>query len=567
MRFAVRTIFVVSQLWFACVLGGEQPESSLRFLERPASETGLAFQHVSPMSAERHIHLTMGSGVAVSDFDRDGWPDLYFSQGNVWSGRLTSVSQTHDHLYRSRRGHFDDVSKSATVVSGGYGMGVAAGDFNNDGFPDVYAARFGIDQLLSNNGDGTFSKSSVVLPESTSRYSAGCTWTDVNADGAPDVFVTRYLDISESDYPLCVDKPTGLSIACQPFDMKGHSDVLLVSDGAGLLEDVSGAAGINAVHPAQGLGVITSDLDDDGDLDLYVANDSVLNHFWKNDGTGFFSEEGLISGLALNRNGLREAGMGLAAGDVTLNGRTDVVVTNFHEETNTLYRNEGFGFFVDVSDEIGVGAPSRSHLAFGVNLLDADADSDLDLFVANGHIHDRLAELGRDIKYRQSPQILKMDGGRYTDVSSRAGHVFSRPLLGRGSATLDYNRDGKLDLVMTSLGEAPVLIENQTKHHGNVLALRLSGKVSSRDAVGARVKASFAAGNVVFRFVDSSSSYLSTSEAVIRVGLGTATIVDQVEVRWPDGKTQAWERLSTEHEYCLVEGLARAFPVPARADR
>ncbi len=522
----------------------------------------LTFQHISPSSPERHVHLTMGSGVAICDFDRDGCPDLYFAQGGAWSGTINSATTSKDQLLRNRRGHFVDVSTNTELASGSYGMGVAVGDSNNDGFPDVYVSRFGTDILLQNNGDGTFQLSESLLPPSTSSYSASCTWTDVNADGTPDMFVTRYVNISDDNYPVCTDDATNLAAVCPPWTFDGLHDVLLLGDGAGRLVDVSEERGLQGVKPAQGLAAVTSDLDDDGDLDIYVANDSVPNHFWKNDGKGVFSEAGLITGLAVNRDGRREAGMGLAIGDATSSGRVDLVVTNFHEETNTFYRNEGFGFFNDVTDEIGVGAPSRSHLAFGINFLDADGDSDLDLFVANGHIHDRLKELGRDIPYRQSPQLLTMNNGRYEDVSERSGTVFTESFLGRGSAVLDFNKDGKTDVLMTNLGGRPVLFDNQTMGHGRVLTLHLSGRVRSRDAVGARVTVTINGRNPIVRFIDGSSSYLSTSESVARFGVGNSDVVDEVTVRWPNGESQSWKDIPSNATYSVVESVSRIFSLP-----
>jgi hypothetical protein len=310
------------------------------------------------------------------------------------------------------------------------------------------------------------------------------------------------------------------------------------------------------------LAVATTDTDEDGDLDIYVANDSVPNHLWLNDGSGHFSEDGLLAGVALNGNGEREAGMGVAVGDATGDGRVDLVVTNYFDETNTFYRNEGQGFFLDVTDELGIGAPSRSKLAFGVNLIDADADMDLDLFVANGHVHDRLPQLGRNIPYQQSAQMLLYENGRYNDCSTVAGEVFSRPLVGRGSAILDFNRDLKTDLVMTNLGGKPLLLENRTAAHGNVVKLRLVGRRSARNPIGARIEVRGASEQKIVRFVDGSTSYLSTSEPTVTIGIAGSVVIPQVEVKWPNGKKQIWSELKVNEEWMLIEGVDRPFRLP-----
>lgn len=554
----------ISALVVIVLMGSGTAESADVKFADVASELGVRFVHSSPQSPLRHIHLTMGSGVGVADFDRDGWPDLYFAQGQPWDEGHVAESGAVDELFRNQlfraeRKAFSQVADFTTVASGAFGMGVAVGDSNNDGFPDLYVSRFGADWLLLNNGDGTFSKSAASLPNSTAGYCASCTWTEVNGDGVPDLFITRYVRISESEYPVCADTATGLPIVCQPQKYAALSDVLLVGDGYGEFADSSEASGLNSVSAAPGLAVVSHDCDSDGDLDILVANDAVPNHLWINDGTGQFEESGLIAGVAVNSKGLREAGMGIAVGDATGNGRADFVVTNYFAETNTFYRNEGYGLFHDVSDEIGVGAPSRSRLAFGVNFLDADGDGDLDLFVANGHIHDRLQELGRNIPYRQPPQLLTFDAGRYTDVSESVGTTFQKPRLGRGSATLDFNRDGRTDVIMTDLGGSPALFQNQTSQLGRQVRIRIVGRTAARDAVSTRVK--FLAGEMALgvRFVDGSSSYLSTSEQVITFSAAPPSQVDRVEVQWPTGSVQTVAISPTTTEVTVVEGVEQPF--------
>ncbi len=537
---------------------GQEPQ--IQFADVYA-EAGGAFSHSSPLTEERHIHLTMGSGVGCIDFDHDGWSDLCFGQGCSWDGKFFSPSKPYETMLRNVRGSLKDVSVLVGLRVPYYTMGIASGDSNNDGFDDLYMTSVGQNQLFINNGDGTFS-SGVSLTTQPDGYSASCTWTDANMDGTLDLFISRYVSISEADYPLCVDEATKLGVLCPPWKFKALSDVMLIGHGDGTFNDNSLLAGMQSVDPQPGLAVATVDIDDDGDLDIYVANDSVPNHLWINDGSGRFTEDGFLAGVALNGNGEREAGMGIAVGDATADGRPDLLVTNYFEETNTFYRNEGSGFFQDVTDEIGIGAPSRSRLGFGVNFLDADGDSDLDVFVANGHVHDRLKELGRNIPYEQTAQLLTMTSGRFKDFSADAGTIFSKPLVGRSSATLDFNRDFRTDVVMTTLGGSPLLLENQTTAHGNVLKLRLIGRDCVRNATGARMTFNDGKGNGLVRFVDGSTSYLSTSEPVVTLGAGQIASIANIEVRWPNGKKQEWANLKTNEEWILVEGISIPFRIP-----
>ncbi|MEJ7595901.1 MAG: VCBS repeat-containing protein, partial [Planctomycetaceae bacterium] len=272
------------------------------------SAAGGAFRHESPLTEARHIHLTMGSGVACFDYDNDGWCDLFFGQGCAWTGKFRSTQKKQDALLRNKAGMLSDVTELAGLNNPWYAMGIACTDSDNDGFEDLYVSTFGQNLYFHNCGDGTFSPG-VTLATAEDCYSASCTWTDANGDGNADIFVTRYVAVSEKDYPLCVDEPTKLGILCPPWRFKALSDVLLISEGDGTFTDRSLQAGLQSVDSLPGLAVATLDFDDDGDLDIYVANDSVPNHLWINDGHGQFTEDGILAGVALNGNGLRQAGM------------------------------------------------------------------------------------------------------------------------------------------------------------------------------------------------------------------------------------------------------------------
>ncbi|MCA9085923.1 MAG: VCBS repeat-containing protein, partial [Planctomycetaceae bacterium] len=467
-------------------------------------------QHVSPLTPQRHIHLTMGSGVGALDYDHDGWIDLCFAQGCPWDGKFRNSEKNNDILLRNARGNVVDCSNQAGLASDYYAMAVSCCDADNDGFCDIAITNVGPDVLWLNNGDGTFT--SKVM-DSELLYSASATWTDANGDSCPDLFITHYVKIGEDHYPVCTDEPSQQMIVCPPGQYDSVRDSLFISNQDRTFIDASEKSGLASADHATGLSAISQDFDADGDLDLYVANDALPNQLWINDGTGNFQDEGLISGVALNRHGQREAGMGLAFGSISGSGRADIVVTNYFEETNTFYRNEGAGFFQDFTDEIGIGAPSRAKLAFGVNLLDADGDGDQDLFVANGHIHDRLNELGRNIPYEQEPQLLLMDGSRFVDVSSSCGEPFLSCYLGRGSAVLDFDNDLRSDIVMVNLGREPVVLLNRTESHGHVLRLNLVSRRGCRDALGATVTVRTASGAEHTAFRSQEVSYLSSGQS------------------------------------------------------
>ena len=519
---------------------------------------GIGFRHVSPLSESRHIHLTMGSGVAWSDFDRDGWPDLYFGQGREWSPRSPGPGAPvpTDALYRNAAGKFLDVTDSARIANAEYAMGLAVGDIDNDGFPDIYVSNFGPNRLFRNNGDGTFDE---VAGVDHPGYGASCTFADTDGDGDFDLYVVNYVQIDRANYRVCSETYRGntLHIACPPWQYQPEPDVLYRNNGDGSFTDISQEAGLRDFDPKAGLGVVACDLDTDGDLDFYVANDSDPNFLLVNDGIGRFTEIGLISGTALNRHGMREAGMGVAVGDVDGDGRFDLFKTNFYGETNTLYRNLAPGLYLDVTEDIGLAAPSRTRLGFGTLMIDADNDTWLDLFVANGHIHDRLPELGRDHPFRQRPQLMWNRGGkRFEDASDSAGDYFQGAYVGRGCAAADYDRDGRIDVAVQHLNGPAALLQNTTNSDNHALCLELIGTHGSRDAIGARVEVEIDERRVV-RLREGSTSYLSCSEGRLLVGIGAARSARRVTVRWPGGRGEVWENVPAYGTRRLIEGTGR----------
>jgi hypothetical protein len=508
----------------------------------------------------------MGSGLGWIDYDLDTWPDLYLPQGTAWSGTLTpSTSDPSDCLFRNLRGSFKDISDSAHIADYAYGMGVAIGDCDNDGFPDVYVSNFGPNSLFHNNGDGTFTKTATTARPMPDEFNASVSWIDIQADGVLDLILTGYLQIDPDDYLICRNKESELAIVCPPWRFSGVMDRLLVADGTGQYQDESAARGLNSVEPAQGLGVVCSDLDLDGDTDIYIANDSVPNHLWTNDGNGHFTEDGFISGTALNRAGKREAGMGVACADVDSDGRPDLFVTNFYSETNTLYRNEGQLFFLDVTDEIGLGAPSRPRLGFGTTFLDADNNGNVELFVGNGHIHDQLKELGRDIPFAQRSQLFSFQQNRFHDISETAGPFFQQPMVVRSCATADFDQDNRCDLALTTLNGPAMLLTNQSQSGNNCLRLRLIGTDCNRDAIGARVLVQTDQRTITIER-QGSSSYLSCNDSILHAGIGTARQA-QVTVYWPGSAPETWPVVPDGQTSTLIQGRSAMYATNDDAGR
>lgn len=543
------------------------------FLHDVANSVGVGFRHHSPLTDQRHIHLVMGSGIGWLDFDRDGTPDLFCCQGATYdpTGPFPTPSaasrrpkqQPSNALFQNRgEGPFVEVAQSAGLSDEGYSMGMSAADFDNDGFVDLFITGYGENRLFHNCGDGYFTLVPIPAGTQADRLSASCAWGDIDNDGYLDLFVTNYAELSPSNYPLCtltVDGRT-VPISCHPRQLKAMTDLLYRNQGNGEFAEISKEAGIATGEPYQGLGVVAADLDLDGDTDFYVANDTTPNQLWENDGGGRFIDRGAESGTATNRHGMREASMGIAIGDVDGNGQFELFVTNYYNAVNTFYRNEGKLLFTDVTDEIGLGAPSRLRLGFGTNFVDLDNDGWLDTFVANGHVHDLLHEVHRDEPFAQLAQLFhNRQGAIFQDVSASSGPYFQVPHVGRGSAVADFDRDGDLDIAINHLNENASLLQNATKNEGRWLRLELVGVESNRGGVGAVIHLELEERTLV-RTLCAGTSYLSCDEATMLIGLGACDEVRAVTVTWPSGRRERWESLGTNRDYRLVEATGRGVP-------
>ncbi|QDV51465.1 CRTAC1 family protein [Gimesia fumaroli] len=545
------------------ICDAEEPQPAVLFQD-VTNASQLSFQHHSPLTVKRHLHLMMGSGIGWLDYDHDGFPDLYCAQGEEWRSSKkkrndASNVATSNRLFQNRgESPFRDVTTLSGLIDFGYSMGLAVGDYNHDGFEDLYVSQFGRNLLYCNNGDGTFSDVSPSAHVDDPGYGASCTWADLNGDGLLDLYVVNYLEIDRENYPICSRKVDGTRVffICHPRYVRGEYDVVYRNLGNGNFLNVSKKAGLHSEPARQGLGVFAADYDHDGDIDLYIANDSVANQLWVNDGQGVFTDQALIAGVAFNRTGDREAGMGLTGADYNGDGRLDLFVTNYFGETNTLYRNEGALFFLDVTDETGLATASRVRLGFGASFLDADNDGWEDLFVTNGHVHDRLSQLGKNEPYEQEPQFfLNRKGRRFEIISPQAGSFFQQKHVGRGSAVADFNRDGKADLAVSHLNEKLVLLENRSQTQNQSLSLELIGTTSNRSAIGASAEIT-SGSRKLMRYRKGSSSYLSADEGRLLIGLGENADPVTVKVIWQGGKSEIWTGLQPGGHYTLIEGTS-----------
>ena len=506
------------------------PPSPVQFTEVTVP-AGLDFVHYNGAQGEYYYVETFGSGGAFFDHDGDGWLDLFLANGTYLSGERPEPLPT-SHLYANRRdGTFADQTAATGLGHSGYGMGCAAGDYDEDGDQDLYLSCFGPNAMYRNEG-GHFAEVGHTLGVDDGRWGVSCGFLDHDQDGDLDLFVVNYVDFSLANNVVC--KQGRIRSYCEPTVYEPTNSVLYRNEGrGGHFSDVSQRAGITL--KGRGLGVAFTDYDEDGDTDIYVANDGMMNFLYENRG-GQFVENGLAAGGRYNRDGRAEAGMGVDAGDIDGDGHLELVVTNFSRETNTLYHNDGQGRFEDITPRAGLAEPSYLPLGFGVCFLDYDHDMDLDLFVANGHVMDRIAEVDSSLSYAQPNQLLRNEAGRrFTDVSAQAGGGLAVPNVGRAAIRGDYDNDGDLDLVVTTEAGPARLLRNDGGNQHHWLAVALEGK-APRDALGARVTVE-AGGVRQVRERHSGGSYLASHDPRLHFGLGEHARA-RVEVVWPDGQVQ-----------------------------
>lgn len=515
-------------------------------------DAGIHWTHTDGRSGQKYCMEMLGSGAAFFDYDADGDPDLYFVNGASLPGYNPEELPTNCLYQNNGDGTFIDVTEKSGVGDIGYGHGCAVGDYNNDGYLDLYVTNYGKNCLYRNNGDGTFTDVTDEAGVAEPRWSTSCAFADYDKDGNLDLYVVNYIVYSIDENPWCGLQDKGIRGYCEPDNFTAQSDTLYRNNGDGTFADVTLTTGIYN-DTGKGLGVVWGDYDNDGAIDIYVANDSTENLFYHNQGDGTFSEVGFMIGVAVSENGAAENGMGTAFGDWDNDGWLDLTVTNYAEQTNTLYHNDGDGFFTDVTTATKTAKITYSYLGWATTFFDYDNDGYGDVFVANGHLHENLAELGLEGTYGQRNLLFKnMWDGTFIDVSASLGHGLKFEDVSRGTTFADYDLDGDIDILVTNSNTPPRLLRNDGGNKNNWLQIQLKATKSSPDAVGARVKVT-AGGMSQIREVQSGDGYLSQRELKLHFGLKTHKSVDQVEIDWISGTKQIVKDVSANQIIFLQE--------------
>jgi hypothetical protein len=522
------------------------------------------FHHRSGTPEKKSIIETPGSGVALLDYDNDGWMDVYLLNGSTIPARKGEESAPQAMLlHNNHDGTFTDATSKAGVANERWGFGVAIGDYDNDGWPDIFVANFGRNRLYHNNHDGTFTDVADKAGVALGGWSAGPTWGDYDRDGLLDLFVPGYVKFDPDHPPIAgkggiapgACKFRGVDVMCGPRGLPGEADHLFHNNGDGTFSDVSVRAGVSDPKGYYGFASVFVDVDDDGWLDLAVANDSVPNYLYHNRHDGTFEDVSYLSGFALTEDGREQASMGIAVGDYNRDGKVDFYVSAFSDDYNALYRNDGDGNFSDVTNQSGLADPTIPFLAWGTGFLDFDNDGFEDIFVANGHVYPGVDRQDWGTTWAQRPQLFRnLDGVKFAEVPPATGSGLADIMTARGAAFGDLFNDGHIDVVINNIDSTPTLLRNVIKNDNHWVTLKLvGGPRGPRDAIGAKVFVT--AGGVRQRGdVFSGGSFGSSSDPRIHFGLGAAAKIDKVEILWPDGAKQEFPISAVDRVVTVVEG-------------
>ncbi len=536
-------------------------------LQDVTQRAGIHFTHLAAPE-KKFIVESMSGGVIVIDYDRDGWPDIYFTNAPTVEMSLKGQKASGALYHNNHDGTFTDVTAKAGIATPGFAMGGAVGDFNNDGWPDLYITGLGGNVLYRNNGNGTFTDVTAKAGVADGRWSTGAAFADYDGDGWVDLAVSNYVDFRLNDLPGFGKTPTcrfrGIDVQCGPRGLRGAGDSLFHNNGDGTFTDVSKATGTDDKPGYYGLGIVWSDFSGTGRPDLYLADDSTPNYLYKNEGGGRFTEIGLESGTAVSGDGSEQGSMGVAVGDYDHSGRFSIYVTNFADEFNTLYRNDGNSAFTDVSYDAGVALPSLPYVKWGVVFADLDNDGWLDLLSVNGHVYPQVDTLPSGARYREPQNLfLNQRNGSFCDASQQGGPAIAQPRVGRGLAAADFDHDGNIDVVMENLDGEPVLLHNPGVPGMHWVSFELAGTRMNRLALGARVVLR-AGGMTQTDEVRSGGSYLSQSDLHLHFGLASAAKIDSVEIRWGNGQVETLRNLEADRFYSVLEGSGIVAPEAIR---
>jgi hypothetical protein len=562
--FATVFVFVLAAFLIAETQTKAAPDTSSIQFRDVTQLAGIRFTHNNGAFGKKFLPETMGPGVAFIDYDNDGWPDIFLVNGMDWPGHVQKHSAPK--LYHNNHdGTFTDVTHKAGLDIEMFGMGVAVGDYDNDGFDDLFVTAYGQSHLFHNNGNGTFTdvtqKAGLSGPK---EFSTSAAWVDYDKDGRLDLVVGNYVQWTpETDLYCTLDGKS--KSYCTPESYKGTSVRLWHNRGDGTFEDATQKAGLGE-PTSKTLGVAVLDYDNDGWPDLLFSNDTQPNKLYRNNGNGTFTEKAVVAGVAFSEDGVARAGMGVDASDYDHSGYPSLLITNFSNQMLSLYHNEGKGLFVDEAPRSEIGRASLLTLGFGCFFFDYDLDGWADVLVANGHIDADIQRVQANVKYAMPPHVFRNDGkGKFKEVTRSLGPAFDSPRVGRGAAYADFNNDGRLDLLLSTNGGPVYLFRNDAlgaaaSYHS--LRIKLIGTKSNRDGIGATVKLA-SGGETQTQMLRSGSSYLSASELVLTFGLAQHDKADAIEIRWPSGQVDHLSSVPAGQTVIVTEGkgitAARAY--------
>ncbi len=517
-----------------------------------AEESGIDFKHTDGESGKRLFNEQYGSGGGFFDYDNDGYLDIYLINTHS-QGELSDATPPTNILYHNNGdGTFTDVTRIAGVGDTGYGVGATTGDYDNDGDLDLYLTNFGSNVLYQNNGDGTFINVAEAAQVADTRWGTSCAFADFDNDGFLELYVSNYANYTLDAHKMCYRHD--IPVYCGPSSYPPQPDLFYHNNGNGTFTDLTKQNGLLSVPAAHGLGVAIGDSDNDGDIDIYVANDQDFNFLFENRGDGTFEEIGLLSGVSCSDMGKAEAGMGVVFADYDNDGKLDITVSNFQNETNTLYHNQGDNFFIDTTIIAGIAEHTHRYLGWGIGFLDYDNDGYKDIFVANGHTMDNIAEVDRSTTTPQQNLIFRnLGNGQFVEATAQMGEDFSLRKTSRAAAFGDYDNDGDIDILVTNWNQTVDLLRNEGGNRNNWIQVKAIGTKSNRSAIGTRIKA-VVGEHTQYAEVKSSGSYLAFSDLRVHFGLKDAENVDLLEIHWLSGMVDTATNLPVNQQFIVVEG-------------